>query len=66
MHARGDWIKRERILKCARFLAGGSRVADLHPRRTLQGNAANRNAELAGEAAIALVQEGWRIAEAAG
>ncbi len=34
--------------------------------RSLQGNAANRNAELAGEAAIALAQEGWRIAEAAG
>jgi aminoglycoside phosphotransferase (APT) family kinase protein len=34
--------------------------------RSLQGNAANRNANLAGEAAIALAQEGWRIAEAAG
>jgi aminoglycoside phosphotransferase (APT) family kinase protein len=34
--------------------------------RALQGNAANRNAKLAGEAAIALAQEGWRIAEAAG
>jgi aminoglycoside phosphotransferase (APT) family kinase protein len=34
--------------------------------RALQGNAANRNANLAGEAAIALAQEGWRIAEAAG
>jgi len=34
--------------------------------RSLQGNAANRNADLAGEAAVALAQEGWRIAEAAG
>jgi aminoglycoside phosphotransferase (APT) family kinase protein len=34
--------------------------------RSLQGNAANQNANLAGEAAIALAQEGWRIAEAAG
>lgn len=34
--------------------------------RSLQGNAANRNANLAGEAAIALASEGWRIAEAAG
>ena len=34
--------------------------------RSLQGNAANRNANLAGEAAIALAQEGWRIAEGAG
>ncbi len=34
--------------------------------RSLQGNAANLNANLAGEAAIALAQEGWRIAEAAG
>jgi aminoglycoside phosphotransferase (APT) family kinase protein len=34
--------------------------------RALQGNAANANANLAGEAAIALAQAGWRIAEAAG
>ncbi len=34
--------------------------------RSLQGNAADRRAALAGEAAIALAQEGWRIAEAAG
>jgi aminoglycoside phosphotransferase (APT) family kinase protein len=34
--------------------------------RALQGNAADRRASLAGEAAIALAQEGWRIAEAAG
>ena len=34
--------------------------------RSLQGNAADKRAALAGEAAIALAQEGWRIAEAAG
>lgn len=34
--------------------------------RSLQGNACDRNANLAGEAAIALAAEGWRIAEAAG
>jgi len=34
--------------------------------RSLQGNASNRNANLAGEAAITLAAEGWRIAEAAG
>ena len=34
--------------------------------RSLQGNAADKRANLAGEAAIALAEEGWRIAEAAG
>jgi aminoglycoside phosphotransferase (APT) family kinase protein len=34
--------------------------------RALAGNAADRTAGLAGEAAVALAQEGWRIAEAAG
>ncbi len=34
--------------------------------RSLQGNAADRRAPLAEQAAIALAQEGWRIAEAAG
>jgi aminoglycoside phosphotransferase (APT) family kinase protein len=34
--------------------------------RALQGNAADKRAKLAGEAAIALAAEGWRIAEAAG
>ncbi len=34
--------------------------------RSLLGNAADKRANLAGEAAIALAQEGWRIAEAAG
>ena len=34
--------------------------------RSLQGNAADKRAPLAEQAAIALAQEGWRIAEAAG
>jgi aminoglycoside phosphotransferase (APT) family kinase protein len=34
--------------------------------RSLQGNAADRRASLAGQAAIALAEEGWRIAHAAG
>ena len=34
--------------------------------RSLQGNAADKRASLAEQAAIALAQEGWRIAEAAG
>ncbi len=34
--------------------------------RSLQGNAADKRAGLAGQAAIALAEEGWRIAEAAG
>ena len=34
--------------------------------RSLQGNAADKRAPLAKEAAILLAQEGWRIAEAAG
>lgn len=34
--------------------------------RSLQGNAADKRAPLAKEAAISLAQEGWRIAEAAG
>jgi aminoglycoside phosphotransferase (APT) family kinase protein len=34
--------------------------------RSLQGNAADRRASFAGEAAIALAEEGWRIAQAAG
>ena len=34
--------------------------------RSLQGNAADKRASLAGEAAIALAEEGWRIAKAAG
>ena len=34
--------------------------------RALQGNAADRRASLAGQAAIALAEEGWHIAEAAG
>lgn len=34
--------------------------------RALQGAAADKRAKLAGEAAIALAAEGWRIAEAAG
>ena len=35
-------------------------------KRSLQGNAADKRAALAGQAAIALAHEGWRIAEAAG
>jgi aminoglycoside phosphotransferase (APT) family kinase protein len=35
-------------------------------KRALQGNAADKRAALAEQAAIALAQEGWRIAEAAG
>lgn len=34
--------------------------------RALQGNAADQRAGLAGQAAIALAEEGWRIAEVAG
>jgi len=34
--------------------------------RALEGNAAGKRANLAGQAAIALAEEGWRIAEAAG
>ena len=34
--------------------------------RSLQGNAADKRASLAEQAAIALAQEGWRIAKAAG
>jgi aminoglycoside phosphotransferase (APT) family kinase protein len=35
-------------------------------KRSLQGNAADKRAALAEQAAISLAQEGWRIAEAAG
>ncbi len=34
--------------------------------RSLQGNAADKRAGMAGQAAIALAEEGWRIAEVAG
>ena len=34
--------------------------------RSLQGNAADKRASLAGQAAAALAEEGWRIAQAAG